>query len=36
MILFDQEGEAEEENVESMLVSTESDTVHAGTPAYAQ
>ncbi len=34
MILFDQEGEAETDNIDAMLVSTASDTVHSTTPAY--
>lgn len=34
MILFDQEGEAETDNVDAMLVSTDTDTVSTSTPAY--
>lgn len=34
MILFDQEGEAETDNVDAMLVSTDTDTVSSSTPAY--
>jgi len=34
MILFDQEGEAEADDIDAMLVATDTDTVASSTPAY--